>query len=118
MFKDVLQGLVAKLDGARGAAIVGVDGIALEEHSSGRDLDLERLAVECTSLMKIALETGQALEQGAARELVLRCEGAQTILRTLTSDYFLCLILKPQAQLGRARYELQKACLRLEGELA
>ena len=81
-------------------------------------MDLERLAVECTSLMKMALETGQALEQGAAKELVLRCDGAQTILRRLTTDYFLCLILGPKAQLGRARYEVQKACLRLEGELA
>jgi predicted regulator of Ras-like GTPase activity (Roadblock/LC7/MglB family) len=118
MFKDVLQGLVGRLDEARGAAIVGIDGIALEEHSRGKNLDLERLAAECTSLIKAAGETGRALEQGPAKELVLRCEGAQTILRSLTADYFLCLILGPDAQLGRARYELQKACHRMEGELA
>src|SRR5262245_57479528 len=117
MFKDVLQGLVAGLDGAHGAAIVGVDGIALEEHTRGDPVDLERLAAECTSLIKIAAETGRVLEQGAAKEVVLRCEGAQTILRSLTPDYFLCLILGPEAQLGRAHYELQKTCRRLEGEL-
>jgi predicted regulator of Ras-like GTPase activity (Roadblock/LC7/MglB family) len=118
MFKEILQGLIAKLEEARGAAIVGVDGIALEEHSREDGLDLERLAAECTSLIKTAEETGRALEQGSAREVVLRCDGAQTILRSLTADYFLCLTLGPQAQLGRARYELQKTCQRLEGELA
>ncbi len=118
MFSDVLQGLVAKLEEARGAAIVGVDGIPLEEHSRGGGPELERLAAECTSLIKAAMETGRALDQGPAREVVLRCDGAQTLLRSVTSDYFLCLVLGPQAQLGRARYELQKACQRLEGELA
>jgi predicted regulator of Ras-like GTPase activity (Roadblock/LC7/MglB family) len=118
MFKDVLQGLVGKIEEARGAVIVGVDGIPLEEYSQGGALDLEKLAAECTSLVKTATETGRALDQGPAREVVLRCDGAQTLLRFLTADYFLCLILGPHAQLGRARYELQKACQRLERELA
>jgi len=117
MFKDVLEGLVGRIEEARGAVIVGVDGIPLEQYSPGGALDLEKLAAECTSLVKTAAETGRALDQGPAREVVLRCDGAQTLLRSLTSDYFLCLILGPQAQLGRARYELQKACQRLESEL-
>ena len=117
MFKAVLEGLVGKLEQARGAAIVGVDGIPLEEHCRGEGVDLEKLAAECTSLIKTARETGRALEQGAAREVVLRCDGAQTLLRSLTPDYYLCLILGPEAPLGRARYELQKACQSLEGEL-
>src|SRR5437773_11983103 len=108
MFKQILEGLVSRIEEARGAAIVGVDGIAIEEHSRGAGLDLERLAAECTSLIKTAVQTGRALDQGPAEEVVLRCEHAQTILRSLTADYFLCLTLGPQAQLGRARYELRK----------
>ena len=37
------------------------------------------------------------MEQGFAREVVLLCDDAQTILRTVTPDYFLCLILGPGA---------------------
>src|SRR5262245_25299757 len=117
MFKKTLEGLLSRLDEARGAAIVGLDGIALEEHTRGPGLDLDRLAAECTSLIKTAAETGRALDQGSATEVVLRCEGAQTILQSLTAEYFLCLILGPEAPLGRARYELRKTCERLEGEL-
>ena len=51
------------------------------------------------------------------QELVLRCEEAQTLLRSVTPEYYLCLVLDPQAWTGRARYELQKASWRLEGEL-
>ena len=117
MFKDILEGLASRLEEVRGAAMVGVDGIPIEELSRGAGVDLERLAAECTSLIKTAAATGRALDQGRAQEVVLRCEGAQTILRSVTADYFLCLILGPDSHLGRARYELRKACLLLEGEL-
>lgn len=117
MFKDILAALVSGLEEARGAAMVGVDGIAIEELSQVAGVDLEKVAAECTSLIKTATATGRALDQGPARELVLRCDGAQTLLRSVTPDYFLCLILGPGAQLGRARYELRKACQKIESEL-
>jgi len=117
MLQDVLEGLVSRVQEAQGVAVVGVDGIPIQELSKSEGVDLERIAVECTSLIKTAAATGHALEQGSAREVVLRCEGAQTILRSVTPDYFVCLILGPEAHLGRARYELQKACQKLEAEL-
>lgn len=117
MFKAVLERLVFDLEEARGAAMIGIDGIPIGEISRSAGIDLEKAAAECTSLIKTATATGRALNQGSAREIVLRCEGAQTLLRSVTPEYFICLILGPDAQLGRARYELQKACQRLESEL-
>lgn len=116
MFSEVLEGLVSRLEDAQGAAVVGIDGIAIEQ-SRGASIDLERVAAECTSLIKAGASTGQALEQGQAREILLQCEGAQTLLRSVTPDYFLCLILGPQALVGQARFELRKACHRLENDL-
>ena len=98
--------------------MVGVDGIPIAEICEGSGVDLEKAAAECTSLIKTAAATGRAMEQGFAREVVLLCDDAQTILRTVTPDYFLCLILGPGAHLGRARYEVRKACQRLEEELS
>ncbi len=118
MFKRVLEGLVSRLDEAKGVAMVGVDGIPIAELCEGSSVDLEKAAVECTSLIKTAAATGRAMDQGSAHEVVLLCEDAQTILRTVTPDYFLCLILGPGAHLGRARYEVRKACQRLEEELS
>jgi predicted regulator of Ras-like GTPase activity (Roadblock/LC7/MglB family) len=117
MFTEILRGLVSRVEQARGAAMIGADGMPIAEHAAGSGLDLERVAAECTSLLQTAAATGRALDQGAAREVVLRCEDAQTLLRSVTPDCYLALILGPGAQLGRARYELQKACQRLEGEL-
>ena len=118
MFKNVLEGLVSRVDEAKGVAMVGVDGIPIAELSQGSGVDLEKAAAECTSLIKTATATGRAMEQGSAREVVLLCEDAQTILHAVTPDYFLCLILGPEAHLGRARYEVRKACQRLEEELS
>jgi len=117
MFNDVLESLISRVQEARGVAVIGVDGIPLAGIPGHRGMDLERVAAECTSLIKSATATGRALEHGAPQELVVRCQDAQTLLRTVTPEYFLCLVLGPTAQIGRARYELHKACQRLAGEL-
>jgi predicted regulator of Ras-like GTPase activity (Roadblock/LC7/MglB family) len=117
MFKEVLEELIRRLEEVKGVAMIGVDGIPIAEIPVSPELDLERIAAECTSLIKSAVATGRALDQGMPQELMLRCEQAQTLLRAVTPDYYLCLILNPLASSGRARYELDKACQRLEGEL-
>ena len=117
MFREVLEGLIARVQEAQGAAMIGVDGIPIAEIPIRAGIDLEKIAAECTSLIKTAVATGRALDHGMPQELVLRCEEAQTLLRSVTPEYYLCLVLDPQAWTGRARYELQKASWRLEGEL-
>jgi len=118
MFKQVLEGLVSRVEEVQGAAMIGVDGIPIAEVPVRAGIDLERIAAECTSLIKTAVATGRALEQGMPQELMLRCQEAQTLLRAVTPEYYLCLIMDPRASTGRARYELEKACQHLEGELA
>ena len=117
MFKQVLQGLISRVEEVQGAAMIGVDGIPIAEIPVSPGIDLERIAAECTSLIKSAVATGRALGQGMPQELMLRCQEGQTLLRAVTPEYYLCLVMHPLASTGRARYELQKACHRLEGEL-
>jgi len=117
MFKEVLEGLIARLEEVQGAAMIGVDGIPIAEIPVLPGIDLEKIAAECTSLIKTAVTTGRALDHGMPQEMVLRCQEAQTLLRAVTPEYYLCLVMDPHASTGRARYELQKACRRLEGEL-
>ena len=118
MFTDVLQALISRLPDVQGAAMVGVDGIPIAGIPSRPGLDLEKVAAECTTLIKSAAATGKALDYGAPREVVVRCAQAQALLRSVTAEYFLCLVVGPDAPIGRARYELRKACRLLEGELA
>lgn len=118
MFTEVLERLISGVDEAQGAAMIGVDGIPIAEFRLRPGIDLEKIAAEVTSLIKAAVATGRALDHGLPKELLLKCQEAQTLLRAVTPEYYLCLVLDPQALTGRARYELEKASLRLEGELA
>jgi hypothetical protein len=40
------------------------------------------------------------------------------LMRLFNRDYFVCLALKPEGNLGRGRYELRKAELKLANEFA
>jgi predicted regulator of Ras-like GTPase activity (Roadblock/LC7/MglB family) len=117
MFREVLEGLISRVQEAQGAAMIGVDGIPIAEFPVRPGIDLEKIAAECTSLIKTAVSTGHALDHGLPQELVLTCQEAQTLLRAVTPEYYLCLVLDRHAWIGRARYELARASRRLEGEL-
>ena len=55
---------------------------------------------------------------GGLRELVVSLEGAMMVMRLLSRDYFVVLALSAQGNLGRARFELRKAELKLAKEFA
>jgi hypothetical protein len=52
------------------------------------------------------------------RELVVSLEGAILIMRLLSRDYFVVLAINAQGNLGRGRFELRKAELKLAKEFA
>jgi predicted regulator of Ras-like GTPase activity (Roadblock/LC7/MglB family) len=45
-------------------------------------------------------------------------EGAVVIMRLLSRDYFVVLAVSPEGNLGRARFELRKAELKMANEFA
>ncbi len=120
MFKESLESIIDRTDGAIGALIMGTDGIAVEKvmKPEARDLNLDVAAAEFTSLIRIAQRTGSDTGLGAACELIISLESAVVLLRMFTKDYFIVLAVNPDGNIGRARYELRKAELVLSKEFA
>jgi predicted regulator of Ras-like GTPase activity (Roadblock/LC7/MglB family) len=117
MFKELLETIVERAEGSLGALIMGTDGIAVEKvlGEAGMDANLDVAAAEFTSLVRSAQrDTGL----GGLRELVISLEGAVMVMRLLSRDYFVVLAMNPQGNLGRARFELRKAELKLAKEFA
>jgi predicted regulator of Ras-like GTPase activity (Roadblock/LC7/MglB family) len=119
-FSETLSQIVDRIEGSVAAMILGIDGIAIERYIRGTptDLDIEIVATEFTTLLRRAAHTASDTDLGQMREMVLSSEKGHFLLRPMTSDYFLLLILEPNSSVGRARFELRKAELALAEEFA
>ena len=120
MFKEALQSIVEKTDGSLGALIMGADGLSVEKFFSeeGADANLDAAAAEFTSLVRSASKSGNDLNLGEPRELVVALGKLIFVMRLFNRDYFAVLALKPEGNLGRGRYELRKTQLVLAQEFA
>ena len=120
MFRQALQGINERTDGALGSLIMGVDGISVEKVmlEGGLEANIDVAAAEVTSLVRNAQRAGRDTGLGGVRELILSYDGIYIAARMITSDYFVVLALKPEGNVGRGRYELRKAELRLAREFA
>jgi len=118
MFKDALQQIVEKTDGSLGALIMGADGLSVErffsEEGDARNLDVA--SAEFTSLVRSAMRSGKDLDLGELHEIVVALDRVVFLMRLFNREYFVCLAMKPEGNLGRARYELRKAELKLASE--
>jgi len=120
MFKEMLESVIERTEGSLGALIMGTDGIAVEKvlGEAGKDANLDVAAAEFTSLVRSAQRAGNDIGLGGLRELVVSLDSAIVVMRVLGKDYFVVLALSPQGNLGRGRFELRKAELKLAKEFA
>jgi len=120
MFKEALQTIVEKTEGSLGALIMGADGLSVEKYfnEEGYAANLDVAAAEFTSLVRSAARSGNDLALGDLRELMVALASVTFIMRLFNRDYFVVLAMKPEGNLGRARYELRKAELMLAHEFA
>lgn len=120
MFKEALQTIVENTDGSLGALIMGADGLSVERFftDEGSAANLDVAAAEFTSLVRNAMRSGNDLALGELREMVVALGTVTFLMRLFNRDYFVVLAMKPDGNLGRARYELRKAELQLAGEFA
>jgi predicted regulator of Ras-like GTPase activity (Roadblock/LC7/MglB family) len=120
MFKEMLESIIARTEGSLGALIMGTDGIAVEKvlGQAGAEANLDVAAAEFTSLVRGAQRAGTDTGLGGVRELVISLEGAVMLMRLLTKDYFVVLALRAEGNIGRGRFELRKAELKLAKEFA
>ena len=120
IFKEVIDGMLQKVDGSLAVLIVGVDGITIDraEHPENEavGLNFDLLAAEYTSLLKTALRTAEDVDVGLLQEMTVFTEQYQFVVKMITDEYYLMFVLKPEGNFGRARYELKKAKILLEKE--
>jgi predicted regulator of Ras-like GTPase activity (Roadblock/LC7/MglB family) len=116
MFRDVLDGLLQRVEGAIAASLLGLDGIAVETVGGDR-VPLDALGAEFGGFVKSIRHADTELDTGEVLQFALVTEKYVTFLSEVTSEYYILLVLQPDGNYGRARFELSKAKHLLRDEL-
>jgi predicted regulator of Ras-like GTPase activity (Roadblock/LC7/MglB family) len=116
-FRAVLEDILERVEGALAITLIGLDGIPIDSVNPGR-LPLEGLSAEFTSIVKGLNVSNTELETGEVRQLAIATDRFVTFLSSVTSEYFILMILSADGNYGRARFELLRAKTRLQDELS
>ena len=103
--KDVLAGMLTRVPGALGAAVVGPDGLPVEAATAGTGVNMEVASAEGIGMVKRAGWSPSEGDGEPPEEVAVASRSRLTILRALGSGYFLCLVAGPGTIAGQARYE-------------
>lgn len=116
MFRQILAGIHDRVEGALAVSLIGLDGIAVETVKGG-DVPLDVLGAEFGGFIKSIRLSNTELNTGDVSQFSLVTEKYITFLSAVTNEYFILLVMRPDGNYGRARYELAKAKPALRDEL-
>ena len=117
-FREVLERISSRVQGALGALIIAEDGIVVERHVASDALDLELASVEFLGAGREMKRATESVQAGELEEMVVTNSGRITLLRRIGPGYYLLLLMDPTALQGRARFELRRAAIELANEFA
>ncbi len=118
MFLDQLSRISNRIEGALALSLVAKDGMPVESVSSDPNLDLEVLAAELVAQARSITENHREMDVGEVQQLSVTTDRLTLMVSSVASDYYLLLVLGPEGNYGRARFELRRARLLLEADLS
>jgi len=118
MFKEELRSIVDGSDGGIAGLVMDSSGIALESYSKdGAQFDIDLIGVEFSVVINSVKRATESLDAGGAREVAVNTEKMTTIVRMLNDSYFLALTMRPDGNLGKARYLMRTAAPKILANL-
>ncbi len=117
-FEEELKAILSALPGAQAAVLMGFDGIPVAEVRDGSfEASISDLTVEYSRLLKEAIKICQGSDLGGVCEFSLDTELYRFVFRIVNPDYFLGLLMKTDANLGKGRFLLRKSTPAFHAEL-
>ncbi len=117
-FTEILAEATHNVEGIVAAGLVGVDGIGVETVSAdGEVMDTQAAEVELAGVVGSIKRATQALSAGGLKDVLIESEKLSYLISLIGQDYFLVLTLGPDANLGRARFEVKRVSNKLRDTL-
>jgi len=117
-FREHLQEVCRKVEGAVACSLMGADGIEVDTHANDTgDVDFRTLLVEYSGLLRTAQEAAVANQAGGVAEVSVSTEKLVAIARVVSPEYFMVVALRPDGNVGKARFYLRVTAPKLLAEL-
>lgn len=114
MFKSILREVVENADGAVASILMGFDGITVDSYASDSSgVDMETVGSEYSQVLMQIRQAAQMLDMGSASEVAIQAENMTTLMRLLNEEYFIAVAMRPQGNIGKARYLLRTSAPKL-----
>jgi len=119
-FEAILRTIVEGCGGGIGAALMGNDGIPIEEFTaaksanspaagdSGQPVEVGIAGVEFGRILMDIRRASDALGGGSLEETIVRVKGFMLIFQPIDDENFLVLALARDGNLGKARYLIRR----------
>ena len=107
--RAALHDVLDRIPGALGAAVVGLDGIPVERLTAQEGFNIDLASAEGIGVVRRASGTLRDLPEEMLEEITITYRSQLMILRSLSADYYLCVVVGPETILGHARYETWRA---------
>jgi predicted regulator of Ras-like GTPase activity (Roadblock/LC7/MglB family) len=116
VFRRVLEDIRTRVEGTLAVSLIGLDGIAIETINPER-VPLDVLGAEFGGFIRSIRLSNTELNTGEVKQFALVTEKYVTFLSEVTPEYYILLVMRPDGNYGRARFELSKAKELLRDEL-
>ncbi len=122
-FESILQTVVDECGGGVGAALMGADGIPIEQVLAQSapvgvlDEEVSTVGIEFGKILGDIGKASDSLEGGALKETIVSVSNFLMVFRIVSDEYFIVVVLSPEGNLGKARYLIRKNLLAIREEL-
>ncbi|MDJ0852873.1 MAG: hypothetical protein QNK04_31265 [Myxococcota bacterium] len=122
-FGRLLKEIVDGCGGGIGAALMGNDGIPIEQVSataspeSPLNDDIATAGTEFGRILEEIRKASDAVAGGAVQEATIVLSRVVLVFRSVDEDTFLLVALTPDGNLGKARYLIRRQLPALRGSL-
>ena len=110
-FAPLLREIVENCGGGIAVALMQSDGIPIEEVTLDPETlpdGIETAAAEFGRILDEIRKASDAIAGGAAHETIVSLSRMSLLFRAVDEDLFLVLALRPDGNLGKARYLMRK----------
>ena len=119
-FEAILRTIVEECGGGIGAALMGNDGIPIEEFTASKSsgsspagefdqpVDVGTAGIEFGRILLDIRRASDALGGGPLEETIIRVKGFMLIFQPVDDENFLVLAIRRDGNLGKARYLIRR----------